>query len=227
MPRRPSRPSMPLVFTLVPEGRLRDVAVVGLGAGALAAYARPGQAWTFYEINPAVVRVATDRHVFSFLADAFDGDGHRPTVVLGDARLRLADVPPASYDVLVVDAFSSDAVPAHLLTREAVEIYRRILRPGGIVAAHVSNRFVDLVPVLAAVAHATGLVAVVRDDRVVPPELLTAGKSPSTWIALVREAENAEPLTRRHSDWVRLTSRPDAPPWTDDYMDLLGALRWF
>lgn len=208
----------------VPQAR---IAVVGLGAGALAAYARPGQAWTFYEINPAVVRVATDRQVFSFMADAFGDDGRWPPVVLGDARLRLADVPQGSYDVLVLDAFSSDAVPAHLLTREAVDLYARTLRPGGMIAAHVSNRFVDLVPVLGAVARATGQVAFVRDDRVVPPDLLTAGKTPSTWVALVSEAADADPLTRRHPGWMRATAPPDARPWTDDHTDLLGALHWF
>jgi spermidine synthase len=208
----------------MPEAR---IAVVGLGAGALATYARPGQVWTFYEINSAVAAVATDRQVFSFLHDAFDGDGRRESIVLGDARLRLADVPPASYDVLVLDAFSSDAIPAHLLTREAVELYARTLRPGGMIAAHVSNRFVDLVPVLATVARATGLAAFVRDDRAVPPELLAAGKSPSTWVALVREARDAEVLARRHPEWTRIAPGRAARPWTDDYTDLLGALNWF
>ena len=221
----PSGPAGDVFTALAASVPAARVAVIGLGAGALAAYARPGQTWTFYEINPAVVRVATDPHLFTFLTDAF---GEKPyTVVVGDARLRLAEAPPAAYDLLVLDAFSSDAIPAHLLTREAVALYESRLRPGGVIAAHVSNRFLDLAPVLAAVGQANGLVALVRNDRVVPADLLAAGKTPSTWVALTRPALPNDELKRRSPNWTRLATPSGARVWTDDYADLIGALEWF
>ena len=112
----------------------------------MACYARPGQSWTFYEIDPAIVRIATDPSKFRFL-DLAD-----PAIVIGDARLTLDRAPPASADLLVVDAFSSDSIPMHLMTREAFGVYRRHLRPGGLLLVHISNRYLDLKPVVAAAA---------------------------------------------------------------------------
>ena len=127
------------------------VGVLGLGTGVLGCYARPGEAWTFHEIDPVVERLARDGRWFRFMA----GCGNDPAVVLGDARVTLANT-GNRYDVLVVDVFSSDGVPAHLLTREALALYFARLKPGGVVLFHVSNRYLDLVPVVARLAADAG-----------------------------------------------------------------------
>ncbi len=123
-----------------------NIAVIGLGAGTLACYAEPGQRWTFYEIDPAVERVARRPDYFTFLEDC---RASSLEVILGDARLRLRDAPEHGYALIVLDAFSSDAIPSHLLTREARELYQRKLATGGMIAFHISNSFLDLAPVAA------------------------------------------------------------------------------
>lgn len=195
--------------------RFPRVGVVGLGAGTLAAYGEPGQVFTFYEIDAAVVRVARDPRLFTYLADS------RATVriVLGDARLQLGQVPAGSHDLLVLDAFSSDAIPIHLLTREALRLYMATLAPGGLLALHVSNRHFRLQPVVGRLAQAEGLVALSRQD----PGDSTQQRDRSEWVVLARSAADLGPLTRR-PEW-----RP--PPvgerlWTDDFADPLSALRW-
>ena len=126
--------------------------MVGLGTGSLACYAQPGQDWIFYEIDPLVERIARDPRYFQFLANC----GNRPRVVLGDARLTLAAVPDGTYDVLVADAFSSDSIPMHLLTREALALYLRKLAPGGSLLFHISSRTLDLRSVIGALAADAG-----------------------------------------------------------------------
>src|SRR3546814_1330524 len=128
------------------------IGIVGLGSGTLSCYRQPGQRWTFFEIDPAMVRIARDPAKFTFLSHCAPDTPN----VLGDARLELAKQPPGRFDTLVIDAFSSDAIPLHLLTREAVGIYARSLKPDGILLIHISNRFFDLEPVLAAEAKARG-----------------------------------------------------------------------
>ena len=137
------------------------IGVVGLGAGTLAAYAEPGEHWTFFEIDPVVVDLARDRGLFTFLADARG----EVDIVLGDGRLSLASIPDGTFGLLVFDAFSSDAVPVHLLTREAIALDLRKLAPGGLLAFHVSNRHLDLQRVLAGGATAAGLVGLLRADQ--------------------------------------------------------------
>jgi spermidine synthase len=145
-----------MVFQAIQERFLKArVAVIGLGAGDLAGYARPGEQWTFYEIDPAVEQIATNPAFFSFLADCPAPN----RVVLGDGRLRLREVPDGAYDLLIVDAFSSDAIPAHLLTREAVREYHRALTPDCLLVLHISNRYLDLKPVVGNLAADAGLVA--------------------------------------------------------------------
>src|SRR5262249_18491784 len=143
-----------------PELSSRRVGVIGLGVGSLAAYARPGDDWTFFEINPSVVDVA--RKQFSYLTTAEEVASVH--IEVGDARLRIQNGEPARFDVLVLDAFSSDAVPIHLVTREALSVYRRALRPGGVLLAHVSNEHVELRPVFAALARDARLLAIGRRD---------------------------------------------------------------
>ncbi|MDG3004983.1 fused MFS/spermidine synthase [Paludisphaera mucosa] len=195
------------------------VAVVGLGTGTLACYARPGQAWTFYEIDDAVARVAEDPACFTYLADA-RRRGASVAVVEGDARLRLADAPDAGFALIVLDAFSSDAVPVHLLSREAVALYRRKLAPGGVLAFNLSTNFLDLDLLMARQALDAGLACRVRHDREVPAAAVEAGKRPSIW-ALMAESEALPPLP---PDWSAPRARPGSSPWTDDYSDLASYL---
>lgn len=209
-----------LAAGLTPESR---VAVIGLGCGVIAAYATPGQAWTFYEIDPAVLRIARDGRFFTYLADAFPGDaGLR--VELGDARLRLREAKDSALDLLILDAFSSDAIPVHLLAREALALYLQKLAPDGLLALHISNRYLDIQPVVASLARSAGIAAYCREDLTVLPEHEVTGKSSSTWCALARAEARLGPLTTSPA-WHR--ARDDgAPVWTDDRSSILGILRW-
>ncbi len=196
------------------------VAVVGLGAGTLAAYGSAGQRWTFYEIDPAVVGIARDPRLFTFLRDSRAAI----QVVIGDARLTLARA-AASYDVFVLDAFSSDAIPAHLLTKEAFALYLTRLARGGIIALHVSNRFLDVRRVVAAVARDLRLAGLYQMHEGAPPEdPLAEGKFPSEWVVLARSAEDLRALMR-DGRWT-LVPDPATRAWTDDFSHVLGALRW-
>ncbi len=214
------------VFAMLASERpeARPVAVVGLGAGAIASYRRPGQELVFYEIDPAVAAIASDARFFTFLRDA-PGAGGPPAIVLGDARLRLRDAPQSHYGLLVIDAFSSDAVPIHLVTREAIALYLSRLRPDdGILAMHISSRFVDLAPVLAALAADANLVCLVRDDAGGPPdEEEPPGKEPSRWAVFARDEAHLGSLGRDER-WRPARGWPGASPWTDDWSNLLGTL---
>ena len=190
----------------------RRVAVVGLGTGTVAAYANAGEDWTFYEIDPGIVRIATDPKYFSYVHDS-----PAPThIVLGDARLSLARAPRAKYDLIVVDAFNSDAIPVHLLTREALAIYMDKLAPGGAVALHLSNRYLDLEPEVAALARERGLVA-----RVGSANLSGFFISSSTWAVVARNEADLGPLSA-DSRWLPARLSPRVRPWTDDYSSLLS-----
>ena len=210
------------ILALHAEGPVRGgVGVVGLGVGSLAAYARPSEEWTFYEIDPAVARVARDVRFFTYLADCPAGP---PRVILGDARLRLREAPDGGFALLVLDAFSSDAVPVHMLTREALALYRRKLAPGGRLAFHVSNRFFDLGPALGALARDCGWACRFRRDLDVTAEQQRSGRSPSIWAVMARCEEALGPLAR-DSRWRVPRVRPGESPWTDDYSNLLGRLQ--
>lgn len=193
------------------------VGVVGLGAGTLACYARPGQDWRFYEIDPAVVRIA--RRQFHFLRDCL-GDAR---VGLGDARLNLARTPAASLDLLALDAFSSDSVPSHLMTREAFDTYGRVLAPRGLLLVHISNRFLDLEPVVAAAARSGGWQAVGLSYW--PGKDATPAATASQWIALSHDPVVIGALRARNPAWMPLTARAGFTPWTDDYSTILPLLK--
>lgn len=195
------------------SGGLQRVAVVGLGAGSLAAYAGPGQRWTFFELDPAVERIARSPEYFTYLTDC----GARCDVVLGDARLSLALV-PAIYDFVVLDAFSSDAIPAHLVTREAMALYLSRLSADGAIAFHISNRHLDLRPVIGSLAADHGLVARVQLHRPEPG----SGASSSLWVVAARHRDALRSLAT-DARWIDLTSR-SARVWTDDYSDILSIL---
>jgi hypothetical protein len=193
----------------------RSIGAVGLGAGAVAAYGRPGQTIDFYELDPDVEDFA--RRDFSYLAHS----RARVAVILGDARLSLERRPDARYDLLILDAFSGGSVPTHLLTREAFALYRARLNPGGVIAAHITNRFLDLRPVLAAAARDAGLsgAALAREST----EDDGGRGHFSSWAALSADRAKIGVLTG--SGWEDL-SRFDrgAAPWTDQHASLWDAL---
>jgi hypothetical protein len=198
---------------------LHDVAVVGLGAGSLACYRRDAEDWTFYEIDPQVVRIARDPHLFRFLSDCAPS----VPIVLGDARLTLA-ASPSRYDLIVLDAFSSDAIPVHLLTQEAFAIYLTHLKPHGVLVVHTSNRHLDLAPALAAAAKAAGLVAFSKElDQ---GDLLTAQfKASSSVVVMARQRADLGALPVQPG-WRPLTPDGKVAVWTDDYSNVLRAMRW-
>jgi hypothetical protein len=194
---------------------LDRVAVVGLGGGALACHREDGESWTFYEIDPEVVRIAQDNRLFRYMSEC----APQSPVVLGDARLTLANA-GAPYDLIVLDAFSSDSIPVHLLTREALQIYLARLSPRGQIVAHISNRHLDLAPVLGAAAKAVGLVAYFREKGV---DFIESGyKSSSTVMLLTRNAGDLGDAPAKNG-WTIVNAPTDAM-WTDDFSNILGAL---
>jgi spermidine synthase len=197
------------------------VGVVGLGTGSMACYREPGEEWTFYELDPEIERIARDPRLFTFLADC----APNADVVLGDARLSLARDSSERYGLLAVDAFSSDAIPVHLITREALDLYLDRLAEGGVLALHISNGYVDLEPVIANLAARAGLVATVRLHSDVSPDQFEAGMFPSHWVALARDAEDLAPLLQ-DPRWSRLDADETTGVWTDDFSNLLAAFRW-
>lgn len=196
------------------------VAVAGLGAGALACYAEPTQRWTFYEIDPAVVRVASDPRYFTFLRD---GRAASFEVVLGDARIRLGEAPDHRYGLIVFDAFQSDAIPLHLLTREALRLDLRKLAPGGILAFHISNRYLDLDPVLGELARDAGLACRVRYDLTLTPGQVRAHKQRTIWAVMAAREADLGPLA---SDprWQPPRRRRNGSVWRDDFSNVAEAL---
>jgi SAM-dependent methyltransferase len=197
------------------KGAVR-VGVIGLGTGTLAAYGREGDVYRFYDINPQVIAIA--RSEFTFLSDS----EARIEVVRGDARLNLERELPQGFDLLAVDAFSSDAIPVHLITREALAVYLRHMKPDGVVAFHVSNRFLNLVPVVARIAKESGAHAVLVSD---------SGKdgdddhTTTDWVLVSRDRKALE------APEIQAAS-PEAPEeqagwrtWTDDYSNLVQILR--
>jgi spermidine synthase len=198
------------------------LAIVGLGVGSLAYYAKPDQQLTFYEIDPTVELIARDDRYFTFLRDT----DSRCRVVLGDARLSLRDAPDNYYGLIVIDAFSGDAVPVHLITHEAVQLYLQKLAPDGVLAFHISNKFLDLAPVLGNLARASSLVAVERNEVHMTEAEKLAGKFISRWVALARSEHDLGPLTA-DDRWIRLEATAEVPLWTDHYTSLWGIAKWW
>ena len=196
-------------------------AFIGLGAGTLAAYGRRGQTFVFYEIDPAVVRIASDPSLFTWIS----GSQAELEFVTGDARLTIAGAGDGSCDLIVVDAFSSDAIPVHLITREAVNLYLTKLAANGILVFHVTNRYLDLVPVLAAISSELELVSIVRRDTRITDAEQQLGKLSSVWVALARDPATVAPLTREMG-WQPNPARPGLRAWTDDYSNILSVFTW-
>ena len=199
-----------------PPNAGRNIGVIGLGAGTIAAYGRPGDRIRFFDINPAVQPIA--RNVFTYIRDS---RASYIDVLEGDARTTLSRSAPQGFNVLVVDAFSGDAIPIHLLTREALDLYRRHLAPGGVLAFHISNRHVDLEPPIAALAASAGMEA----RHVYSLGKDTPGEYSSTWILVTDNASFfLQPELVAHAFFP--DTRPGLKPWTDDYSALLPVLRW-
>jgi hypothetical protein len=209
-------------FTLIPAAH---VAVIGLGTGTMACYAAPGQDWTFYEIDPAVLFMARDSGYFTYLTKCAASPVN---TILGDARLQLRHAPDKHYGLIVLDAFSSDAIPAHLLTRQAFELYLSKLADGGRLVLHVSNQYLDLPPVvgdLAASVNLVGRINILSTSAREAEADAEKGISPSQWIALARRTEDLGSLaTDPH--WKPLDGRPNADVWMDDYSNILNTIRW-
>jgi spermidine synthase len=209
------------LFGARPDGLGSQVAIIGLGTGSLACYGSPGQQFTFYEIDPTVVRIARDVRFFTFLQIC----PPNVRIVLGDARLSFAEARDGSHGLVVLDAFSSDAIPSHLLTREALTLYTRKLAESGLLAIHISNNHLDLESTVANLAHDARLVAVARLDEHVSPAEARTGKSPSHWVVLARRRADLGALAD-DPRWHALTAQPDKTLWTDDFSSILQVVRW-
>ena len=189
------------------------IGMVGLGTGAMACYAAPGERWRFYEIDPAVVHIATTPSLFRYFSRCLP----EPDIVLGDARLTLARESDGEFAYLLIDAFSSDAIPIHLITVEALTLYLRKLAERGILALHVSNQNLDLPPVLEANLSAlTGVTGVYVEGQ------RGAGALASQVVLIARHADLLAPALSWHR--ARRLDRPQLRPWTDDYSDLISAV---
>lgn len=208
------------------------IAVLGLGVGTLASYARSGQEWTFYEIDPAVVKIATNPEYFSFLTDNLQNPANpiKHQIILGDGRLQLAKSPDNYYDLLVMDAFSSDAIPTHLVTLEAIQLYLQKLKDNGIIAINISNRFINLEPVLTNLAQQLKLVSYSQIDRTITPEQKSQGKTASQWMILAKTPESLGTLitdSRWHNSHdVDGKNKPQSTVWTDDFSDIWQVLKF-
>jgi len=229
---RPERECQPLTYYTRsgPLGQLFDsfvgphakerVASIGLGAATVAVYMQPFQAWTFFEIDPTVKRIAEDPRYFTYLKDCAPGY----QVILGDARLEVARLRDRAFDLMIFDAFSSDAIPVHLVTREALTLYLQKLAPGGVLAFHISNRHLDLSAPLGNLARDASMAAFIeRDTRVTPLEARD-GKYPSIWVVMARRREDFGDLLL-NPQW-QPAPVSDRRVWTDDYSNLVSVIRW-
>jgi spermidine synthase len=205
------------VFNAAPANA--RVAVIGLGAGAMASYSRADQEWTFYEINPDVINMARNSEYFTYLRDCASG---LLSVVEGDARLNLQNAHEGQYGLIVLDAFSSDAIPVHLVTEQALDLYLSKLAQGGILAFHISNRSLNLKPILADLAESRKLLCIGFDD--LRPSSLE-GKDPSQWVVMARSASEISNLSI-NTQWQRLDGRKGGRVWSDDFSNILRAIRW-
>jgi hypothetical protein len=203
-------------FDELPHSATSDVAAVGLGTGSLSCYARPGDRFTYYELDPVVVELARDSDLFTFLRDC----PVKPRVVTGDGRRLLDAARPGSFGLVVVDAFNSDAIPLHLITREAVELYISRTIAEGAVLFHITNRYLDLEPVVANIARDLGITCLFQFHPALGPDYRH-----SEWALLARSRDD---LGRAGEDARWHPCRPDSSKetWTDDYSNPLSVIDW-
>lgn len=196
-----------------------NIGIIGLGAGGTLSYSRPTERWTFYEINPAVVSIARSREYFSYISDCAAAP---VDVVLGDARLKLHEAPDRVYDLLVLDAFSSDAIPIHLITQQALDLYLSKVKPGGLIVFHISNRNLDLSEVVADLAKSRDLSCLSMLEMVPPGTQL---KTSSHWVVLARNSADYGNLAN-DSLAKPLLSSGGREVWTDDFSNILSVFKW-
>jgi hypothetical protein len=204
--------------------RLTRIAVIGLGAGTLAAYGKEGQSLTFYELDPEVVRIATDPKLFTYVSESKSAK----EFVTGDGRLAIAGAKPHTFDAIFVDAFSSDAIPVHLLTREAIAVYLRALSPSGILVLNLTNNHLDLLPIVDALAADAALTGIVGEDMPATFRQMLDGMDGARWAILSPDSATLAPLAA-DGTWLKLPVNPSRAPdrrylWTDDYASLFTVL---
>jgi spermidine synthase len=228
----------------------RPIAVLGLGTGTLAGYILPGQDVVFYEIDPLAVQIAKDPRFFTYLSDCRGN----VDVILGDGRLKLKEAPNGKFRMLFMDAFSSDSIPVHLVTREAVQLYFEKLTDDGVLVVNVSNRYLEPAPVLANIGKELGLVGLTKWDSYYYWGQITPGKASSDWVIMARKWQDLEPILERQRwarqaaqvngllgmgqsqalapalfsrywGWETLQADPSKPTWTDDFSNLLSILK--
>ena len=214
----PNGPAGQVFRALAPRLRGGAIAVVGLGTGTLLCYGTPDQSWTFYEIDPEIERIARNPDYFRYLSEC----PAEADVVLGDARLSLARASDRRYRMIVLDAFNSDAIPVHLLTREAFELYERKLEEGGILLLNISNRYLNMEPVIAAAARETGMVGLVGRHTAEGEAMVLDLEYSSDWVVLARDS--AELSMIGGPDWELLPRAQVGAAWTDDFSNILGIL---
>jgi SAM-dependent methyltransferase len=219
----PSGPLGDIVRGMRKRGPLAHVGVIGLGAGTTAAYGESGEQITYFEIDPAVARLARDPAYFTYLTDTHA----KVDIVLGDGRRRIAECADGRFDLIILDAFSSDAIPVHLLTREAVALYLRKLKPGGCLAIHLTNGYLALERVVTAIAADLRVPAAIKFDVTRTPVQAFEGKDFSKWGLMARDASSALPVLE-DDGWTRTPSDPGPHAksylWTDDRSNLLELL---
>jgi hypothetical protein len=199
----------------------KHVAVIGLGVGSLASYARPGEHFTFYEIDPEIESIARNERFFGFLG----GMQGSLEVVLGDGRLTLAGAKPGAFDIILLDAFSSDSIPVHLLTREAVALYLSKLQPQGLLVFHISNRYLNLEPLMAGLADEFGLSCLIRKDSTNSTDPGQAGKMPSDYAAMGHPGSAIQHLAG-NPDWQPINPGREPLVWTDQFSNLIRLMKW-
>jgi spermidine synthase len=200
------------------------VAIIGLGVGSMAAYSRSGNEFVFYELDPQVVEIAQNTGIFSYLKDF----SHNCRVEVGDGRLKIMQAAPKYFDMIIIDAFSSDAVPIHLLTVEALQIYLDRLKDTGLIAVHVSNRYLNLQPNLQALAKTHNLhQTFIADNYFVTDEPANYERSPAEYAIFTRDQEITKHLGRVSGDnWAPIKDWPDFRPWTDSHSSIFPLLNF-
>lgn len=199
---------------------IREVGIIGLGAGSIAAFGREGERFTYFEIDPAVIEIAMNPELFTFMADS----QAELRTVLGDGRKTLELEPDGMLDLLIMDAFSSDSAPVHLLTKEAFALYLSKLKPNGILALNISNRYLTMETVVAANLNDLGMIVLHQEDELITDEQREEGKAVSFWIAAARNREALGSLAT-NPYWLTIPPNGSAPRWTDQRVTLLDMLR--
>ncbi len=216
----PTGPLGDIVQDTPNAGRRREIGVIGLGTGSVSAYGVPGQRYTFFEIDPEVELLAKNPRLFTYLTDC----KAKCEVKLGDARLSLKTMPDGFFDLLVVDAFSSDSIPIHLMTREAMALYLRKLKKDGVLAIHVSNRYLSLESLVGRLAEDAGAACRARYDSDISDEERADGKYASDWVAVAHRPEDLGTLMTDPA-WNAIDIPENTPCWTDDFSNILAVIR--